>query len=89
MMKEDGGVTAGFVRTPSLGDGSGGTLVDTCSAVNAFSSVDDGDIVDGDSILGAHICACTACDTVVCNNLRHITPYPDFFWLVIYVPICA
>lgn len=57
--------------SPSLGDGSCRTLVDACSAVNAFSSVNNGDIVDGDGILGAHVGACTACDTIVCNYLRH------------------
>ena len=55
----------------SLGDGSCGTLVDACTAVDAFVGIDDCNIVDGDCILGADICACTACHTIVSDYIYH------------------
>lgn len=57
----------------SLGDGASGALVHTGSAVDAFVGVDHCHILDGDRILGADIGACTACDTVACNYLKHTT----------------
>ena len=47
-------------------------LVDTCSAVDAFGLVDDSDVVDGDCVLGANVCASSTCNTVVCDDLRHL-----------------
>ena len=60
-------------RTVSLFDCVGVALVDAGSAVDAFGFVDDCDVVDGDCFLGACICACSACDTVVSNDFCHIS----------------
>ena len=48
----------------SAGDGAGGALVDASCAVNAFSSVDDCDVVAGDSSLGADVDASAARNTL-------------------------
>ena len=58
-------------RTVSLFDCVGVALVDTCTAVDAFGLVDDCDVVDGDSVLRANVSACSACNTVVSDDLRH------------------
>jgi hypothetical protein len=51
-------------ETCSLFDCAGRALVDTCTALDALRCIDDSDIVDGDCILRASICACSACDTL-------------------------
>ena len=73
------------LRTASLGDAAGGALVDAGAAVDAlvdagaavdaFASVDDCDVLAGDSALGADVHACSACDTlrsVDCNHLDYL-----------------
>ena len=55
----------------SVLDCVGVALVDTCTAVDAFGLVDDCDVVDGDSVLRANVSACSACNTVVSDDLRH------------------
>ena len=45
-------------------DSGRGALVDAGTAVNAFGSVDDSDVVNGDSIVGARVGASSATDTL-------------------------
>ena len=52
-------------------DGGRGALVDACSAVDAFSGIDNSDIIAGDCSLGADIDACSACDTLRLFNGYH------------------
>ena len=56
----------------SVLDGVAGALVNASAAVNTFGVVDDGDVVNGDSSLGAHIGASAASNTVVSDDLRHL-----------------
>ncbi len=62
----------GIFLTYSVLDCLGGALVYTGSAVNAFSGVDNGDIIYSYCSLGAHVGAGAACNTVVCYDLRHL-----------------
>ena len=63
----------GICYTSSVLNSFRRTLVNTGSAVDAFGFVDDCDIVYGDCALGARVCACSACDTVVSNDFCHIS----------------
>ena len=66
-----------FVRmnlTQKSLDCCGGALVDACTAVDAFSCVDDSDIIAGDCTLGADVNTCSTCHTLGlfdCNHLNH------------------
>ena len=61
---------AGRVRL--LLDSVGGALVDAGSAVDALASVDDGDVIDGDCVLGADVRAGSAANTVISFHCRHL-----------------
>ena len=50
----------GVCRSDSIGDAAAGALVDTCSAVDALGSIDDGDVLAGDGSLGTDIDTCSA-----------------------------
>lgn len=56
----------------SLGDGSGGALVDAGAAVDALAGVDDSDVLDRDGSLGADVGACTACDALGIDGDCHL-----------------
>ena len=58
------GSAALVAGSESVDDCRGGALVDTCAAVDAFGSVDDCDVIAGDSSLGAYVDACSTCNTL-------------------------
>ena len=69
----------GFRREAgSLGDSAGRALVDAGTAVDAFSSIDDGDVVAGDSALGADVDASAASNTLGFVDCNHV----DYLWTV-------
>jgi hypothetical protein len=52
-----------------------GALVDASAAVNAFGSVDDGDVVNSDGVVGADVSAGSASDTLrlfYCNHFDYL-----------------
>ena len=66
----------GFPHSRDVGslDCCGGALVDACTAVDAFSCVDDSDVIAGDCTLGADVNTCSTCHTLGlfdCNHLNH------------------
>lgn len=56
----------------SLDNGAGGTLIDACPAVHTFIAENDGDILDQDGILRAHIGTCATGDTFTRFYGRHL-----------------
>jgi len=55
------------------GDSIVRTLIHTCAAIQALRFVDDGDIIDRNSLLGTDIRASTASNTFVNIDLRYHT----------------
>ena len=61
-----------FAETCSLFDCAGRALVDTCSALNALVFVNDCEVIDGDCVLGADVCACSASDTLALLDRKSV-----------------
>lgn len=55
----------------SLGDGAGGTFVNTGSAFNTFVAVDNCNVFNSYGILRTNICTGTASDTVAIDYFYH------------------